>query len=218
VENVKVGLSLTFAEALKPWLDLRSLVRIGDPAAEVQGEPMIFASNERRRRIILQVRAFSTEQEVHQSVKALADGVSDAIKEFASTVEVPKVEAMRLDAIYIDPYELPFHELVDRQRSVFFSHHELVLTASDVMFALDWKVDDNRTDHLQLGPMVPDQLNAQFLVFKRDDLPAQFAFAGISRTFQNIRDWSADYAVGQLGEFKPAADERAASVFGAIRD
>ena len=61
VDLVKSLLRLEFAEAFRPWLDLRGILRAssGNPTAEIQGQPITVDLAEQHRRVVIEVRALT---------------------------------------------------------------------------------------------------------------------------------------------------------------
>jgi hypothetical protein len=93
--------------------------------------------------------------------------------------------------LFIEPFALPFHELVARVKAACFQPSDLVAAAADVGLSLDERVGD-ATRHRQIGPMEPRQLNENFLQFKRDDLPPAFLFLGMGESRASMRPYSDD--------------------------
>ena len=69
VELVRTIIRLEFAEALRPWLEVRGLFRVasGDENSELKGETTYFENEENRQRIGFQMRGFlSSRKETEQ--------------------------------------------------------------------------------------------------------------------------------------------------------
>ena len=183
MDLVTVVLRLEFVEAMRPWLELRDLFRVAgeQQTAEIQGQPVVVLRQQRKERITLQIRGLVFEQETAKSL-VQAVGQSLALVDQLNQVSpIPRLRFTRLDAMFVEAYQLPFHELLARTKEEFFRPQALVSAATDIGLTLDI-ADGDETNHMQIGPMMPPQLQADFLVFPRDRLPAQFLFISLGRS------------------------------------
>lgn len=219
MELVKAGLKLDFTEAMSPWLDLRGLFRAAqdDPGAEVQGQPLVTVNTDRRQRVVLQVKSFSVEQEGTAAHPASPDAALSVVERIAAATPLEEVRSRRFDMMFIDPFELPFQELVSEMKSSIFVQGGLIDRATDIAVSLDERIGESDTNHMQIGPMSPPQLNAQFLAISRDDLPEQFLFIGIGRSWTTPVSFSLDSLIGDFHAFAEWAPARAADLAGIVR-
>lgn len=180
VDLVKSVLRIDFKEAFRPWLDLRSFLRVigENPTVELQGQPIVVDRGAKKERIVLEVRGLRIEQEASSS---LSDSTSKAIsllKSVNETLGLPTIASLRYDAMFIEQYPLPFHELVAVFKDRFFRQNPLTETSTDVGLSLDQHEGDI-TRHTQIGPMEPEQLQLVYLVWPRQHMPSQFAFLSL---------------------------------------
>jgi hypothetical protein len=183
MDLVKTILRLDLAEPLSPWLELRALFRMAgeDASAELQGQPVIVARQQKRQRVIIQVRSVSLEDEGARNIDEALTRTAEFTRDVNSASELPELRSFRFDAMFIEPFSLPFHELVARMKLQFFRAQELVDSATDIEMSLDFR-EDTYSKHLQLGPMMPGQLQETYLAFPRERLPAQFLFVSLARS------------------------------------
>lgn len=219
MEIVKVSASLGFEEALRPWLELRSMIRWAQARddGEIQGQAVVSLSEDARQRVTIQVRAFAVEQERRQESSPTMRQVVDKLAQFPELGALGTLATIRFDAQYIDPLDLPFHEVNTRIKDAFLAQHDLTTAATDVQLVLDEAVDESTTNHHQLGPMAPAQLNTQLLAFRRDDLPDQFIFLSLGRTLKGSQQYSVDRIAEQGSTFSEWAAVRAQKIVDRIR-
>jgi hypothetical protein len=219
VERVKAVANFGFADAIRPWLELRGMLRWaqGNSEGEIRGQSVVSPNEQARQRITLQVRAFQVEQEPGPNIEASLDRVVDALRSFPDLSLLPTLATLRFDLQFIDPYGLPFHELVARIKEVLLAPIDLAVAATDIQVVLDEAIDGGATNHHQIGPMTPDQLNTQLLAYRRTDLPAQFLFVGLGRTITNPGAFSLDVIADLGAEFSEWAGGRAESIAALVR-
>lgn len=175
---VKVSLVLRFETATNPWLELRALMRsaASDPTIEMQVAPVIVDRKKENTRISMQVRAVRLE---HESTGPLGEAVAHA---HATMVELnhaspfPEVEMMRCDAAFIDPFDMPFHELVELMKTHYLTPTRIARESSDIGLIFDQR-EDGLLKHVQLGPMDRAQLISDILRWpKENEIPDTFVF------------------------------------------
>ncbi len=149
MDVVKVSAVLGFAEATRPWLDLRTVFRWAqsNEAAEIQGQAVTFLDEAKRQRVNIQVRALSVEQEGNAGTDAGMDGVVAKFQTFPDTSLLGPLATVRFDMAQIEPIELPFHELNARIKESFYAPTPLTAAATDVQIVLDEAIDEE-TDEL----------------------------------------------------------------------
>jgi hypothetical protein len=217
--RVKAVLKVDFAEALRPWLDLRELIRAGEASEkpELQGPPIVVSRVEQKQRIVLQVRAVSVEQEADPGAEPDTKRMIDSFRRLGAVLPMPPVASARVEYLALDPYDLPFHELVARVKETLLCVNSLAATATDVSVVTDEQVDEETIRHVQVGPMLPAQLNQQFLVFRREDVPAQFLYVSAARTVTHRTDFSVEALEAQVAECDGWAAATAAEVSAIVR-
>jgi hypothetical protein len=216
---VKAVLKLEFAEAFRPWLDLRGLVRAaqGTDTGELQGPPIVIARPEKGQRMVLNVRAIAIEQEAPAGTALQTKPALDALEALSATLPFPDVVVFRVDFLAIDAYELPFHELVAKVKQTLLCSNPFAATATDVSVAMDEQMDAESVRHLQVGPMLPAQMNEQYLMMPREDLPAQFLFVSAARTVRRRTAFSIQELRAEVTEFDDWAAKAAAGVCEIVR-
>lgn len=183
MQTVKSVVRLDFVEASRPWLDLRSLFRAaqGKESAEVQSQPLVFLRPADRQRVYLQMRALIVECEQDGPTLASLLSAASTLRELEAAVPFPDATTVRLEVHHIDAFELPIHELTARIKDHFIKPNPFLPTATDLQIVFDEALPDGLTNHLQIGPMAPTQLNGQILAFPRQNLPDQFLFLGLAQ-------------------------------------
>ena len=181
---VKAALRVDFSEAMHPWIEIRDTIRIaqGKADVELQGPPIVAVRADRHQRVTLQVRGLAVEQEGRDAGDGAFSRIFETVQQIAAQTRLPSVAAVRFDQLTIDPFELPFAELVAHLKALLLVPHPLVNRATDVQVATDEQVDDQTMNHIQIGPMRPAQLNADILAIRREKLPDQFVFVMTGRT------------------------------------
>jgi hypothetical protein len=171
---------LEFAEAFRPWLDLRGILRAssGNPTAEIQGQPITVDLAEQHRRVVIEVRALTFHQEGQLTLPLSVEAVLRAAAAIDQSLPLPTMNSLRLDALYIEPFPMPFHDLVARFKEVFARPNAISDTAVDVGMSFDYQDGDVRR-HIQVGPMLPAQLRTEFLIWPREPIPLQFFFISL---------------------------------------
>ena len=177
MELVRTILRLQLSEAFNSWVEMRSIIReVGEnPSAEIQGGPIVIDLKDRKQRIALQIKAIELEQE---GVDSIEDSIAVALDKVAKVNNVskfPEVNQVWHEAIFIEPYALPFHELLILIKNRFLQVSELVDAATDIGLTFD-QVEGDIIKHFQVGPMAKEQLMSMFLNWPKDDLPDNFLF------------------------------------------
>ena len=219
MEHLKSILRLDFQEALRPWLEFRDVVRIagGDEKAEVQVGPVVIDRPSERTRVVVQVRGVILEQEAPPSIEG---GVRDAI-EFMIALngasEFPKIGLMHHNTIFIEPYELPFHELVALLKAQCL-RGTIADDATDISLLLD-QHEDGRKTHVQFGPMDAEQIKKEYLRWPPDDVPDTFVFLAVSyEATQEGSEFSSGLLETFLEDAVRAEAAQADAIFGSLKE
>lgn len=202
MDIVRTFFEVQFSEGLRPWLELRGLLRVAgeNPSAEIQGQPIFVDRAQRKERVVLQVRALGLFQEAVHSVDASLTNPLNLLQQAHSASPFPGISQLRYDVLAIEPYSLPFHELVALMKRAFLRPTPITEVADDLGLSFD-QHDGNVVKHIQIGPMAPDQLRSAYLVFQREELPPQFLFVSLGYE-QNEQ---VDYDEGRVLGFLQAA-------------
>lgn len=180
MELVKTVLRLDFESPTKPWLEIRAMLRFagGDPAAEVGAPPIVVDLATERKRIVVQLRAVSMEHEMPGSTET---SISDAVRLMSGlndASEFPAISRIRHDAIFIEPFPIPFHELVDFLKKRYLMPNSLAGAATDIGLIFDVH-EAAAKKHVQVGPMDATQLRSEILRWPPEGLPDTFVFLGL---------------------------------------
>jgi len=219
MELVKTILRLDMSEAFNPWLDIRGMIRsFGEkPSAELQGPPVIMDLKDKKQRITLHVRAIELEQE---GVSSIEEGTAVALEKITQGNEVskfPEVRAVSHEARFLEPYSLPFHELLILIKNRFLRANKLSDASTDVGIIFD-QAEDDIVKHWQMGPMAKEQLLSMFLNWPKDDLPDNFVFLSLKYEQKKAFTFEREY----LKRFLEAANEwevnQAQWMFGYLRE
>jgi hypothetical protein len=180
MELVKTILYLSLSEAFNPWLQVRSMIReLGEnPSAEIQGPPLIIDKKEKKERLVLHMKAVELEQE---GVGLIEENTEIALNKITKVNEVSKIAEVKSvwhEARYIEPFDLPFHEILICIKDRFLRASELVDVSTDVGIVFD-QAEGDVVKHYEFGPMAKEQLQSIFLSWPRDDLPENFVFLSL---------------------------------------
>lgn len=184
MQTVKSIVRVDFAEASRPWLDLRALFRVaqGKETAEVQSQPLVFLREADRQRVFLQMKALIVECEREApTLESLMSAIS-TVRDLEAAVPFADATLIRFEVYRIDAFELPLRELTARIKDHFIKPTPFLPAATDLQVVLEETDPDGMTSHLQIGPMEPEQLNGQVLAYARTGLPDQFLFLGLAQT------------------------------------
>jgi len=151
----------------------------GQPTAEIQAPPLVLDQGEKRQRVVLQVREVALEQEAPESADQATAHALDTMKQINDASEFPPITHTHYESYFIEPYSLPFHELVALVKSRFLRSNAVAQSASDVGIAFD-QHEDAIFKHLQFGPMDAQQLRTQYLRWPPDNIPDTFVFFGLT--------------------------------------
>lgn len=182
MELVKTIFNLQFASPTRPWLEIRDMLRVAgsDPQKELQASPVLLDQQERRQRVILQVRAVGVELEPLGSSNQAAT-ILELITGMNKASNFPAVAQIRHTCLFVKPYSLPFHELLSLVKDRYLHNNPLVEAATDVGLSLD-EQEGEILKNAQMGPMKAEQLRSQYLIWPREDIPDVFLFVSLTYT------------------------------------
>jgi hypothetical protein len=109
--------------------------------------------------------------------------------DLAQICPLPNISAMRHDSFFIEPYSMPFHELVVLVKSKYMATTRIAAEASDMSAIFDIH-EDGIVKHIQLGPMDLKQLQSQYLRWPSDGLPETFLFMSLGYEMTNLGEFS----------------------------
>lgn len=180
IELVRTVIRLEFAEALRPWLEVRGLFRVGsgDETAELKGETTHIENEEKMQRIGFQMRGFSFEQEGNRTNEVVTQNALRTFSELNDVSPFPTLQRVRIDSMCIEPYETSFRELCSQFRRTYLRDTALMNQATDLGVTID-QDEGHVSKHVQLGPMEPEQLQTTFLRWERDTIPDRFLFISL---------------------------------------
>ena len=114
MELVRTNIQLKFSEALNPWLEIRNIIRtVGDKQkVEIEGPPFILDLKDKKQRVVVQIKAFDFIQEEITSSEDSINIIIEKIVQTNSASKLPKISQISYETIFIEPYALPFHELL----------------------------------------------------------------------------------------------------------
>ena len=177
MELVKTIMHLSMSEALDPWSGMVHILQVfgENPNVKIQGPPVIIDLKEKKQRFTLHVRAIELEQEGMSSIE---ESTAVALDKMAQGNELSKFSEVRSvwhEAIYIEPYALPFHEILILVKNRFLRASELADASTDVGIIFD-QAEGDIVKHYEFGPMAKEQLMSVFLNWPKDGLPDNFIF------------------------------------------
>lgn len=177
MELVKTILRLDLSEAFNPWIELRGMIReLGEqPKAEIQGSPFTIGLKGKRQRLVLSVRAIEFEHEWVSSIEESSAAALDKMVQSNKVSKFPEIAGVSHEAMFMEPYALPFHELLILVKNRFLKVSELANASTDVGVIFD-QAEGDIVKHYQFGPMAKEQLQSVFLNWPKDGIPDNFIF------------------------------------------
>lgn len=193
---VKTTLRIDFVEGLKPWIELRELLRAagGKPDAEVQAGALVLEDQRKRSRVILQVRGLVIQDELPRSTRHSYRQMLATASKIDAASTFPRAALVRFDSIFIQPYKSTFVELKEAISAAFVRENDVTEGTTDFALIFDQR-EEEILRHTQIGPMQADQLQEQFLKWELDRKPDIFAFLGLDyeRSVEmafDVDDWT----------------------------
>ncbi len=204
MELVKTVLRLSLSAAFNPWFEMRSMIReLGEePKAEIQEAAVIMDLKEKKQRLALHVRAIELEQEGVSSIEESTAVALDKMAQGNKVSKFPEVKTVWHEARYIEPYALPFHEILILVKNRFLRASELADASTDVGIIFD-QAEGDIVKHYQFGPMTKEQLLSVFLNWPKDGLPDNFIFLSLKYEQNKAFTFEREY----LKKFLEAANE-----------
>ena len=177
MQLIRTRLYLEFTVPPSPWVGLRSILRVAseNDDLELRGAPIITDRPTKKQRVSLQFRAIGFEQEGEDSYESCLTQAMDFVRQTHEASPLPPVRSLRYDTTYIEPYSLPFHELVALMKRRYLRSNSIIDPATDLGFVFDYH-EGELEKHLQIGPMEPAQLQSDFLHWPREGLPDCFVY------------------------------------------
>lgn len=204
MELTKAVLGLRFSEAFNAWLEMRNTVRtLGEnPSAEIEGAPMIMDVKDKRQRVVLHIRGLDFIQE---GVNSLEDSIRVAVDKLVklnNASKLPDINQIWYESVLIEPYALPFHELLLLMKDRLLQPNVVVDPSTDIGLIFD-QTEGDVLKHFQTGPMRKKQLVEIYLAYGRDKLPDNFIF--LSLRYQQNKRFA--FAADDIRKFLEAAGE-----------
>ncbi len=218
MELVKTIIRLRFSEAIRPWLEMRSMMRgvAENPKAEIEGTPIIMDLKDKKQRVVLQIKGFEFIQEGMKSIEDSIDIAVDKLVKSNSASKLPNIGQISYESIFIEPYAVPFHELLLLMKNRFLQPGALVDSTTDIGLIFD-QIEGDILKHYLTGPMVKEQLLKMYLHYGRDQVPENFVF--LSLQYQQNKDFAfdADYVRKFLQAAGQWQTHQAKSVFSYLK-
>jgi hypothetical protein len=218
MELVKTVLRLSLSEALSPWLGMRDIVRVlGEaPKSEIGGSPVTMDLEKKKQRVSLHVRAIELEQEGISSIEEHSAVVLDKMAEADKASKFPEVRKVSHEAMFIESYGAPFHEVLVLVKQRFLRPSELVEVSTDVGIIFD-QAEGATVKHYEFGPMAKEQLESVFLRWPGDKLPESFVFLHLKYEQTRAFTFEREYLKGFLKVANEWEVGQAQWVFGEVR-
>jgi hypothetical protein len=190
---VKSVLRVNLVEASKPFLDLRSILRTAgrDEKVEIQASPFVIERPKDKKRTTVQIRGILFEDEAPGALDSSLGDALEILDELNKIAPLAKVGNVRHDVIYIEPCDVPFHELVSIMKDRYLAPGRLAQTSTDIGLVFDLH-EDRFIKHLHVGPMDKTQITSTFLRWPDDTLPDVFVFANLGLEEPSGFDYSAE--------------------------
>jgi len=145
------------------------------PNINIQGSPVIMDLKEKKQRLSLHIRGIEFEQEGMSSIEESTEVALDKMTESNEVSKFSEVRRVWHEAMYIEPYALPFHEVLILVKNGFLRASELADVCTDVGIIFD-QAEGDTVKHYEFGPMAKEQLLSMVLNWPKDDLPENFVF------------------------------------------
>jgi len=218
MELVKTIIKLQFSEAIRPWLEMRSMMRgvVENPKVEIEGTPIIMDLKEKKQQVVFQIKRFEFIQEGMKSIEDSIDIAVDKLVKSNSASKLPNIGQISYESIFIEPYAVPFHELLLLMKNRFLQSSALVDSTTDIGLIFD-QIEGDVFKHYQIGPMGKEQLLKMYLHYGRDQVPDNFVF--LSLLYQQNKDFAfdADYVRKFLQAAGQWQTHQAKSVFSYLK-
>ena len=159
------------------------------PKAEIEGTPIIMDLKDKKQRVVLQVKTFEFIQEGMKSIEDSIDIAVDKLVKSNSASKLPNIDQISYESIFIEPYAVPFHELLLLMKKRFLQPSALIDSTTDIGLIFD-QIEDDVFKHYQIGPMVKEQLLKRYLHYGRAQVPDNFVF--LSLLYQQNKDFTFD--------------------------
>lgn len=190
------------------------------PSAEIHGPNIVIDLKDKKQRVVLDLKGFEFTQEGTNSIEDNVAVAVDKVTKANSASKLPRISQIWYESVFIQPYALPFHELLIRMKNRLFQPSALIDPTTDIGLTLDLREGDI-LKHLQMGPMEKEQLLSMFLNYRRDQLPDNFMYLGlryeqkkdfvfesdcIRKFLEAAAKWQTDHAELALGYLKKEGD------------
>jgi len=181
MELVKTTLRLQFTSATQPWLKIRDMLRVagGDPQKELHASPLLLDQPEKRQRVMLSDNGIAVELERLGLSDQGTAATLELIMDMHEASEFPPVAQVSHTGLFIRPYPLPFHELLSLIKERCLKNNSLLEAATDIGLLFDEQEGETKKS-VQMGPMKPDQLQSQYLIWPRENIPDVFLFVALT--------------------------------------
>ncbi len=218
MELVRTVTNLRFSEAFAPWMEMRSIIRdVGEnPSAQIEGSPIVIDLKNKRQRVVLHIKALDFIQEGMRSAEDSIEAALEKLTKLNSASKLPQVAQITSELDFIEPYAVPFHELLLLMKDRFLRPGALADCSTDVGLIFD-QVEGDVLKHYQTGPMEKSQLLNMYLHYPREKLPDVFAFLSLQYQLKKAFPFDVDYVRRFLHDAGQWQAHEACSVFGYIK-
>jgi hypothetical protein len=188
MELVKTKVFMRFSEAFSPWLGMRNLIRSAgeSTSVEIEGPPIILDLKKLKQRVVINIKTFEFLQEGTDSIDDSTNIAMNKLMSTNSSSKFPQIEQISYESVFIEPYAIPFHELLRLIKERFIRPSTLVDSTTDVGLLFD-QVEGDVLKHFQIGPMGKEQLSKMYVQYIREKTPEEFVFLSLQyRQSKNI--------------------------------
>lgn len=159
MELVKTVLSIKLIEAFNAFLEIRNVLRVasGKKEAELQGPPLIIDQIDKKQRVEYHVRALVIQQEAVNNENNGIAKILEKIADINTASKLPKIEMYTSESFFIEPYPLPFHEVLIRVKNCFLVPNHIINQTTDVGLSFD-QLENGIIKNFRFGPMQKNNL------------------------------------------------------------
>ncbi|MEP6637407.1 MAG: hypothetical protein ABJB97_11835 [Acidobacteriota bacterium] len=168
----------------------------------MQAAPMVIDRPADKTRIVVTIRSIIVDKESGSDLEQAAKDAQAQAVLLHEVVQFPSLSSLRYETTLIEPFDLPFHELVALLKDHYLKPTRNAKVSTDLGLVFDQR-DGHFLRRVNLGPMDKTQLNTEVLKWPLEDAPDTFAFVNLA--YQDTEE--RDFSEGALAAFMSQALE-----------
>lgn len=120
------------------------------------------------------------------------DSVLQFMKSVQERVGIPRIARYGLRSTWVSEFKGKFEDLLEIYKKRAYANSPLVADSNDIAIVFD-KYNEQYKYSVNSGPMVPDQLKGQFLVYKIENISPVFAYISVDVGDIKTEEFSLQY-------------------------